>query len=190
MNYSDLIKTFKSASLFDLYRLNVAMRNEMENPERIKAVYNLFKVGDRITYFDATQNTEIPVEVLEKKQKYVLVKDISTQHNWKIPYYMFNLQQVETDIANANKEKATRNHFRVGQCVGCQHEGREVTGVIIRLNQKTASILTKNQQRWRVSYSLLFKVIDAELEAMFDIKHIAPHLLVDDGEAEAFIAKR
>ena len=38
MNYTDIMNTLKTASLFDLFRLGIAISHEVENPDRIKAV--------------------------------------------------------------------------------------------------------------------------------------------------------
>ena len=57
VDYTQVLESIKSASLFDLYRLNVAIRHEMENPLRILALRNSFAVGQSISYFNAKMNT-------------------------------------------------------------------------------------------------------------------------------------
>ena len=38
MNYTDLLTELNKASLFDLFRLNVAIDRELENPHRLIAI--------------------------------------------------------------------------------------------------------------------------------------------------------
>lgn len=57
MNYSEIMNQLKTASLFDLFRLTNAISNELENPERIKAVKQSFKIGDTVSFFDQKTNS-------------------------------------------------------------------------------------------------------------------------------------
>lgn len=169
MNYTEALNAIKNASLFDLYRLQSAISNELENPARIRSLRETFKVGDIISYFDSSKNALVEAVVLEKKQKNVLVQHVIDKSRWSIPYYFLNLDQVETDLNLGSKEKLTKNHLKVGDLVGFNHDGTPIAGIIIRLNQRTVSLLTLDNRRWRVGYNCLYKVIDAELASKFDI---------------------
>ncbi|NNM59987.1 MAG: hypothetical protein HKM04_09265 [Legionellales bacterium] len=182
MNYTQLLNAMKQASLFDLYRLNVAIRHEMENPVRVQGIRYSLREGSTVHYFDSEANKTVPAIVLQRNPKYVVVKNTLTGRNWKIPYYMLNLEGVDTDIQSGVKERLTRNHFSVGDSVGFQHDGVSMAGAIIRLNPKTASIMTTTHKRWRVSYNLLFKVIDGEFEQHIDLKQIAQEDLEETAE--------
>lgn len=50
--------------------------------------------------------------------------------------------------------------YSVGDKISFEHSGSVVTGKIIRLNQKTVSILTDDNHRWNVSPALISKYID------------------------------
>jgi hypothetical protein len=56
------------------------------------------------------------------------------------------------------QEKSTKalSRFNLGETV-CfpDHDGKEKTGRIVRLNKKTATIITTDGQHWKVSPSLL-----------------------------------
>jgi hypothetical protein len=59
------------------------------------------------------------------------------------------------------QEKSTRSlaRFNLGESVGFpDHAGKMKMGRIIRLNKKTATILTMDGQRWKVSPGLLRSV--------------------------------
>ena len=69
MNYTEILHALKKANLFDLYRLSVAIRHEMENPAHIEKLRQHFTIGDTITYFDEGTNSLQPAVVLKKKLK-------------------------------------------------------------------------------------------------------------------------
>jgi hypothetical protein len=100
------------------------------------------------------------------------VQHVHDNARWKIPYHFLNIEQKDIDITCQPKEKLTKNHLKIGDFVGFNHDGQPVSGMVIRLNYKTASILAVDSRRWRVSYGCLYKVIDADLADKFN-----PHML-------------
>src|SRR3990167_3707999 len=174
MNYTDVMSTLKTASLFDLFRLGIAISHEVENPDRIKAVRQAFKVGDTISFFDETENTLRTAVVMEKNIKYESMVDKAEKRIWKEPYCFLNLGNVSTDIHCDRQEKLTKNHLKIGDCVGFNKDGEQISGVVTRLNYKTVSIVTGNGHRWRASYGCLYKIIDADLA-----KRVAELNLID-----------
>lgn len=170
MNFTEIINALKNATLFDLYRLSIAIGHEMESPERIYHVRQSFKEGDKISYFNRNSNSLVEGIVLQKNPKNVLIKNVEDQKIWNLPYCMLNVARVSVDIRS---DKLSRHTLKVGDCVGFNRDGTEIAGIVIRLNQKTASLITKGHHRWRVPYRLLHKVIDADVVNMFDAHQIA-----------------
>lgn len=165
IEYDQLAAFLKNASLFETYRLSVAIQNELDNPERIEAVRKKFKEGDVIEYFLEETNTLVCAKVLKKKRKYVSVQNVGDEKRWKIPYYMININSREFNF-NTPGKGLDKNSAKVGDSVGFNNDGEEVVGCIERLNPKTVSILTTKGQRWRVAYALLYTVIDGETQAV------------------------
>ena len=165
MDFTEVMKLLKNASPYDLYRIKVAIQNEMEKPEHIRKMRECFAVGDQVSYFDSETNALIHSLVLEKNLKNAVLKNLSDNKVWNVPYYMINLTGKESDIHVNHKERPTKNNFRVGDCVGFNNDGQQYVGTIIKLNHKTASLITRENKRWRVSYGLLFKVLDGEQQA-------------------------
>lgn len=163
MNYTEVLNTLKKASLFDLFRLTIAISHELENPERIKAVRQAFKIGDTVSYFSESANNLRSGVVIEKNIKYVSILHEKEKHIVKIPYCLINLGNIDTNIHPEHQEKLSKNNLKIGDCVGFNKDGEEVSGLITRLNFKTVSIITKDHRRWRVSYGCLYKIIDAEI---------------------------
>lgn len=162
VDFTEVMRLLKDETPYNLYRIKVAIENEIENPERIKTMREQFAIGDQITYFDKGSNTLISAVVLDKKMKNVRVKNLCDKKIWILPYYMINLGKKESDIHMNHKEKPTKNHFKIGDYVGFNHDGVQCFGMITKLNYKTASLVTRDNKCWRVSYGLLFKVLDGE----------------------------
>jgi hypothetical protein len=56
--------------------------------------------------------------------------------------------------------------LNVGETVSFTPEpGRTLVGTVVRLNQKTATVCTRDGERWRVAPSLLSRTADAEPNA-------------------------
>jgi hypothetical protein len=173
MDYTEIMNAIKSASLFDLYRLNVAIRHEMENPERIEKLRLSFKKGDIVSYFNTKSNTLQQAKVLQKNIKFVLVENLQDHKRWNVRYFALNLEQVKVDIQNAHGEKLSKNTLKVGDIVGFNEDDKTVAGVITKLNPKTVSIVTIDHRQWRVYYSSLYRVIDADIVNQFDPKQLS-----------------
>ena len=54
------------------------------------------------------------------------------------------------------------NNLSVGDIVGFTHNGKDVVGMIQRINQKTVSLISTTGMKWRVGYSHLQRIHVAE----------------------------
>ncbi len=163
MDYTFIISELRAASLFDLFRLRAAISQQLEAPERIGQVRARLRPGMPISYFDEAQNRLIAATVQELHRTRLLVENKEDQQRWSIPFGAVNLEGVETDIRGGATEQQMldRTQLKVGERVGFrdrQNQGRY--GRVLALNQKTATIITRDQQRWRVAYQFLFPIID------------------------------
>jgi hypothetical protein len=165
MDYSRILNELNGASLFELYRLDVAIRQQLDDPKRLRLVKAGLKTGLLIKYFDANENRLIDAKILELKRTKVLVENSHDGELWNIPYYFINIDDVDTTIPPSSNQKLSRNNLKVGDKVCFKDKkGRELFGEVIKLNQKTAGVLV-GQVKWRVAYSLLSLIIDGELGA-------------------------
>jgi len=74
---------------------------------------------------------------------------------------MINLQGAHVD-SPGSRAKVRRDSLRVGDAVEYRSwTQREVYGVVIKLNRKTAIVRLATGQQWGVPYSLSFYVLDA-----------------------------
>jgi len=164
MSYSQFIEAIRHASAFDLFRLRAAIDIEIESPQKIAAIKSQLKVGQETTYFDTIKNRCVPCTVIALNVKRVAVVDHEVKRNWSLPYYMVNVASDDASIVFSQSKKLTRNQVSIGDIIGFKNkDGHECYGRIIRINTKTASVVTTNDQKWRVGYGALFKVVDADV---------------------------
>jgi len=163
MDYSRILNELNSASLFELYRLNASIHQQLKDPIKLDLIKDVLMVGQVIKYFEAAENRLIDAEILELKRTQVLVKNIHNGESWNIPYYFINIDDSNIDIHTESKQKVDRNSLKVGDKVCFKDKkGNEVFGDVTKLNPKTAGI-SVGKVKWRVAYSFLSPIIDGEL---------------------------
>lgn len=161
MDYSKILVALKQASLFDLYRLRVAIDHQLEAPQHITKIKRRLKIGQIISYFDDMENRLIEAKIIKFKRTRLLVENIHDKHQWSIPFYWINLDDVDTDIAASPQMGLEKSQLKVGDTVRFQdRQNNDVYGKIIRLNQKTVTLKTDANVQWRVAYGFLHLVID------------------------------
>jgi hypothetical protein len=163
MDYTFIISELRSASLFDLFRLHAAINLQLEDPERIDQVRRRLRPGMKIRYFDEAQNRLVEAAILELRRTRLLVKNLGDGKPWLIPFYAVNIDEVETDLRSAlGHNVLDRSSLKVGDQIGFRdRQNQDKYGQVIALNQKTATILTTDNQKWRVAYQFLFPVIES-----------------------------
>jgi hypothetical protein len=165
VNFSEIVKMLDTASTFDLYRLNVAIQRMLDDPKRIAAIKRELRVGQEIEYFDKSHNAPIKAILLECNQTRVLVQNIADGKRWTLPYCWLNIEHADTTIHSSKGKGLQRHEVGVGEVVGfiSSRDNIEIYGKVIRLNPKTVTLQCKTG-KWKVPYSMLFKVISAEYE--------------------------
>ncbi|NGZ05276.1 MAG: hypothetical protein G8237_02870 [Magnetococcales bacterium] len=164
MDYSAILQELQGATLFDLYRLKVGIEGMLDQPERLAQVKRHLHPGMVISYFNGRKNRQSVAEVIDVQRTNVLVLDKTDGQRWNVPLHAVNLAGVDTDIhPHQGQNRLDKNQLRIGDSIGFHdRQNREQYGIIRQLNQKTVSIVTREGMRWRVSYGLLFKVMDGE----------------------------
>lgn len=178
MDYSTILQELNKASLFDLFRLKSAIDQELINPYRNEQIKAKLKIGELISYFDPQSNALIEATILKVQKTRCLVRNIKDQKNWNIPFYFINLEDVETDIQPPKGAMGIpKNCLKVGAKVGFKgKDNNDLFGVVVRLNQKRATIKTNQNGEWLVPYGRLFSVIDSETADAKAQTYISPVL--------------
>jgi len=161
MNYSETIASLTQASAFDLYRLRAAIDRVLDQPGWMAAVQSRLRIGQTIDYFDPQANRSQRGQLLELRRKQAVVLDLATQKRWLISYAAINLDGADVEIREQPKQGLGRNSVSVGDVVGfVDRSQQQRSGRIVRLNDKTVTLLC-NQQQWRVAYGLLHRVVES-----------------------------
>jgi len=163
MDYTAILTELNNASLFELHRLNVAIRQQLDDPERLRFLKMRLKTGLLISYFDTVENRLIEATIVELKRTKVLVEHKHDGELWNIPYYYINIDNSDTDVQPTPRQKINKSAIKVGDNVCFKDKkGNELFGEVIKLNPKTAGVLV-GKTNWRVAYGLLSPIIDGEL---------------------------
>lgn len=164
MDYGSILTELQQASSFELFRLQAAINQLLDDPARLCAIKRRLKVGMELRYFETGENRLIPARLLQIRKTRVLVQELETGKRWTIPLVMINIDHQQVDIT-PRKQGVDRLSLHVGERVGFTgHGGEELFGRIIKLNPRRAKVQT-NDAVWTVYYESIFTVIDGETEA-------------------------
>jgi len=162
MNFSDVIKALNQASAFELYRMRAAIDRVLDEPRWLQAVQARLQIGQEVKYFDSQANAIKRGRVLELRRKQAVVLDLDDAKSWIISYAAINLDGSDVQIREHKPQGLGRNEITVGETVGfIDRDQQQRTGKVVRLNEKTVSLQCGNVQ-WRVAYSFLHRVVDAD----------------------------
>ena len=163
MDYTRLLDALNQASLFELYRLNAAINNQLEDPLRLRAVKQALHLGQELRWFNHEENRLVEARLLEINRTRAVVQNSVDGKRWTIPFYLINLDGQAVDIAPGARRALDRNRLKVGDRVAFKdRQGQERFGQVLKLNPKSVAVQV-GETRWRVAYSLLAPVIDGDL---------------------------
>jgi hypothetical protein len=160
MNDQDLITLLDKASAFDLYRLSLILGDMIDDPKRIIEAKSKLRLGQAVDFLDGKTHQTSKVTIEQIKQTRVKARDESGR-TWNIPLCALNVRDSDSSLAQVKQTGTlSKSDFAEGDRVAfIDKAGTEHTGLIIRLNRKTATIRGR-ESKWRVGYALLLKVID------------------------------
>ena len=164
MNFSDVLKALNQASAFELYRMRAAIDRVLDEPRWVQAIHARLQIGLAIEYFDVQANTLRRGKVLELRRKQAVILDQDDGRRWLIAYAAINLDGTDVQIREQPRQGLGRNEVAIGDAVGfVDRNQQQRSGRIIRLNDKTVTLLC-GQQQWRVAYAYLHRVMDTDSE--------------------------
>jgi len=165
-DFNSILQQIESWSLFELNRLCATVNTALNDPDRNDAIKRQLKTGMNVSYFCSDRNKLIEATIIDIRKTRITVKDMHDGKRWNIPLYMLNLEDIDTSIKPIKREGGLdRNTLKVGDLVGWNSKlGHDLYGVIEKLNPKMALVRLGTGESWRVAYSLLFTVMDGEVE--------------------------
>ncbi len=160
--FEDAVELVDRMTPYQLYRLSARISLLMEDPARLKPVARALTPGCEIEYFCASENRSIPAIVNKINRTTASVTNVGDGEVWRIDLASVDTGGAAIDSHASHSDRPlARQDLSVGQLVGFVGRDHEnVYGVIVRLNQKTVTLECDFGKKWRVSYSLLFEVLD------------------------------
>jgi hypothetical protein len=137
MNFAAVLEALNQASGFELYRLRAALDRILDDPKWIIPIAQQLHQGQRIDYFDCQGNTTRSAQVLELRNKRVLVRDEQDGRSWLIPYAAINLAGVDVRIREATPTGLGRHE--IASPITCVATTQRSSPSIISANRRSAS---------------------------------------------------
>lgn len=160
---SDILRRCDELSAFRLFRLNAAIGQMLDDPDRIQQVRKVIQAGDEIEYFDPTRNRCVRAIVPKCKRTRLSATDLEDGKGWSIFYSSVNVNDEDILHARASGPSMTRSEAAVGELVGfVDRQNCERIGTVEKLNPNTAGVECEDGTNCQVAYKLLFRVFDGD----------------------------
>ena len=170
---TQIAAALESASSLELYQLACLLERMLADPRRIVAVRKLLHHGQLVRCVDARSGELVSMRIAAMHDTEVtLIDPRGSSQGRRVPYTAIEPpEQAEViathpDAPNPKQpedapRKPGRADFKRGDKVAFEDKYlRRQVGVIVRINQLTASIDCDSGESWRVGFHLLRHVVD------------------------------
>jgi len=160
-----LIDALGRASNLELFQLSAIIDRMLADPKRIIAVRANLHLGQTVRFLDYRDGQMRSGKVVALKDTQLTLHEDGTRREWKLPYAAIEppppTATPAPPPATSTPPRPSRNDFRCGEKVAFEDKHlNTIVGVIVRINQRTASIDPGDGMTWRVGFSLLRHVVD------------------------------
>ncbi|WP_144289853.1 hypothetical protein [Ideonella sp. A 288] len=165
-----MIEALEGASSLQLYQLKAIIEGMLADPRRGLAARANLHLGQPVRFVDFRDGQMRSGKIIAFKDTQATVLEQGTKRTWKIPCvsmqgYTDAERQDEQTQYIPPPEPATAatkaREFQRGDTVTFDdRDGRSINGVIVRINQRTATIGTGDGGTWRVPFHMLRHVLD------------------------------
>ena len=167
-----MIEALEGASSLQLYQLKALIEGMLADPRRGIAARASLHLGQPVQFVDFRDGQMRRGKIIAMRDTQATVLEEGTKRTWKIPCLAI---QGYTDAERRSEqvpyepppEPVTKppkaREFQRGDTVTFDdRDGRGVSGVIVRINQRTATIGTGTADggTWRVPFHMLRHVLD------------------------------
>ena len=167
-----MIEALEGASSLQLYQLKALIEGMLSDPRRGIAARASLHLGQPVQFVDFRDGQMRRGKIIAMKDIQATVLEEGTKRTWKIPCVAM---QGYTEADRRNEQApyetppepvtavANAREFQRGDTVTFEdRDGRGVTGAIVRINQRTATIGTgiADGGTWRVPFHVLRHVLD------------------------------
>jgi len=165
-----MIEALEGASSLQLYQLKAIIEGMLADPRRGLAARANLHVGQAVRFVDFRDGQMRSGKIIAFKDTQATVLEQGTKRTWKIAcvamqgYTDAERQEAQTRYVPPPEPAATATkarEFQRGDTVTFEdRDGRSITGVVVRINQRTATIGTGDGGNWRVPFHMLRHVLD------------------------------
>ena len=167
-----MIEALEGASSLQLYQLKAFIEGMLADPRRGIAARASLHLGQPVQFVDFRDGQMRLGKIIAMRVTQATVLEEGTKRTWKIPCVaMQGYAEVERRTEQTTYEPppepvaaATKaREFQRGDTVTFDdRDGRGITGVVVRVNQRTATIGTGTADggTWRVPFHMLRHVLD------------------------------
>ena len=167
-----MIEALEGATSLQLYQLKAFIEGMLADPRRGIAARASLHLGQPVQFVDFRDGQMRRGKIIAMRHTQATVLEEGTKRTWKIPCVAM---QAYTDAERRSEQvpyepppepviAATKTReFQRGDTVTFDdRDGRNITGVIVRINQRTATIGagTADGGTWRVPFNMLRYVLD------------------------------
>ena len=167
-----MIEALDGASSLQLYQLKAIIEGMLADPRRSLAARANLHLGQSVRFVDFRDGQLRSGKIIAFKDTQATVLEQGTKRTWKIPCVAM---QGYTEAERRNEQSAyapppepaaapsKARAFQQGDTVTFDdRDGRGITGVVVRINQRTATIGTGTADggAWRVPFHMLRHVLD------------------------------
>lgn len=165
-----MVEALEGASSLQLYQLKALIESMLGDPRRGIAARANLHLGQPVHFVDFRDGQMRRGKILAMRDMQATVLEEGTKRTWKLPCLaMQGYSGAERRDEQAPYEpppepvSATTpaREFQRGDTVTFDdRDGRNITGIIVRINQRTATLGTGDGGTWRVPFHLLRRVLD------------------------------
>ncbi len=162
-----LIDALNRASSLELFQLSAIIERMLADPRRILAVRTNMNLGQTVRFLDWRDGQMRSGKVVAMKDTQVTLHEEGTRREWKLPYTAIEAPDPLHPTATASARPAppqnmpARGDFRCGEKVSFDDKYLQPrVGIVVRINQRTATVDTGNGHLWRVPFHMLRQVFD------------------------------
>jgi len=166
MNYTNILEELDKASLFDLYRLHHIIRDELDDPKKIKLVKNMLREGQIVSHYNGKLNRVANAEIITLNKNNCVIRELDDDSLWTSSYAAINIDNTDVSINTNQKYGLKKYQIAIGEILTfLDNDNKQIYGKVIRLNQKSVTLMV-DDTKWRVGYGLLSKNMDIEGKAI------------------------
>lgn len=165
-----MIEALAGASSLQLYQLKAIIEGMLADPKRGLAARASLHLGQPVRFVDFRDGQIRQGKIIAFRDTQATVLEQGTKRTWKIPCVsMQGYTEVDRPDEHAPYEPppepaappSPAREFQQGDTATfVDRDGRSITGVIVRINQRTATIGTSDGGTWRVPFHMLRHVLD------------------------------